>query len=150
MSRIEIIGNLVVYCPQFKAGACIASPESVCQIGGINNCDLVAGGDSFAAACAAVVFLSAKYLAHNEWDEGVLAAIIKDVARMDARHPNDPDLVREELSWVIVDYFTDFQPPSSWHGSDAENNCTHCARKPFDPTNQHCTGCWYSPDGIVP
>lgn len=184
-----LVGSSIVYCQEFISGACTAIDRGGCPAGQQGKCSLLVRGDSFSAACAAVVMLVAQHIARSGWEDDAIGAIVEDVARMDSRYPNAPDLVREELTGTVEEYFEDFKPPiaaaeacpmrtrtnhderyecsgydsqrpdcfncesapaGTWYGSDVDNDCEHCAYKPFSESNPHCTDCWYRPDDVSP
>lgn len=148
--NVEVVGETVVYCPKFKAGACTASDTCSSPAGRQGKCSLLVGGNSFSAACAAVVALVAKRIARDGWEDDVIAEIIKDVARMDSRYHNAPDLVREELSWVVDEYYEAFKTPipaAACPTRTSANKEGHHECFEYDNQRQDCFNCMSAPAG---
>lgn len=110
--NVQILGNSVIYCPEFISGVCKAKRDGAghrCPFGKEGVCNLVASENVYGNMCGAVVLLVAQYLARNEWEDTAIGGIIETVARMDARYNDAPALVKEEMERIVDDYFEAFR-----------------------------------------
>lgn len=84
MSKLEVVGHTVVFCPLFRADACaVIDGVTGCPHGRNHDCNLVSSRDSYASTCAAVVYLVTQYIAHEGWSDDAIAEIINAVSCMD-------------------------------------------------------------------